>query len=440
MRKPSGYWKYDTCYMEAKKYKTRNDFKQGNGTAYRISRKNGGIDDYDWLIPQLETWTYEKCFELAKKYLTKAEFHKAYPNAYQKALKSGWINNFDWLLDGRFYNNNGEKKERRKRRPNTVLESKRKSHCIYSYEFEDNAVYVGLTAIRRKKGRDYEHIFGKDSVSKYASEKGVSIPEMKVILTDLTPLEARNKEGEVLTEYANKGWKIINKAKTGGLGAYMHGYWSHERCLEEGKKYKTIKEFQINSQSSYNAARINGWLKEFTWFEQIKHPSGYWDYNHCFEEAKKYERYIDFKNDSQRAYQVAKENGWIEDYTWQKRYYLPNGYWDDYNNCYHEAEKYDSRISFSKGNKTAYRSASKHKWLDDYTWFKYKKQKTKGYWNYKNCYLEAKKYKSRTEFSRNCTRAYLVSISNGWIKDYTWFKNSNNGQLDFLELLDENKK
>ncbi len=439
MRKPPGYWNYETCFAEARKYNSRTKFKHGNETAYRVSRENGWIDDYDWLIPQLETWTYEKCYEIAKKFVLKADFNRANPKAYQAANRNGWMAKFDWLLDGKLFNSKGEKKERSKRKGNFVLESKRKSHCVYAYEFEDKAVYVGLTAIRRKKGRDYEHIFGKDSVSKYASEKKVSIPEMKIILTDLTPLEARNKEGEVLAEYANKGWKIINKAKTGGLGAYMHGYWTKERCLEEGKKYKTIKEYQTKNQSSYNAARVNGWLNEFTWFEFRKHPGGYWDYNRCWEEAKKYDLYIDFKKHSQRAYQVAKENEWINEYTWLKRQYLPNGYWDDYNNCFKEAEKYESRISFCKGNKTAYLSARKYKWLDDYTWFKYKKQKPKGYWNYDTCYKEAKKYKSRTELSRNCTRAYLVAIENGWIKDYTWFKNSNRGQLDFLDLLDDTK-
>ena len=76
--------------------------------------------------------------------------------------------------------------------------------------------------------------------------------------------------------------------------------------------------------------------------------------------------------------------------------------------------------------------------MDDYTWFKYNKQKPKGFWNYENCYNEARKYKSRTEFCRKCVRGYQMSLTNGWIKDYTWFKNNNkDAQLDLFEQVGE---
>lgn len=425
-------WNAETCRREALKYNSRNEFKHGNNSAYNVARKNGWIDDYDWLIPQLEIWTYEKCLEIAQQCVTKADFKKANSKAYQAASHNGWMDKFDWLLDGRYFDSNGKKKEKSKRGPNKALESKRKSHCVYAYEFDDHAVYVGLTMIRRIKGRDYEHIFSNDSVSKYALENNVQIPEMKVILSDLTPLEARNKEGEILEEYVKKGWKALNKTKTGSLGSYMHGYWTKERCMEEGRKYNTINEYQKGNPSSYYAARVNEWLKDFTWFEHRTNPSGYWNYDHCKEEALKYERLSDFRNKSQRAYQVAKEKGWIKEYDWLKRILSPKGYWDDYDNCKKEAEKYDSRISFYRGSHAAYESARKHHWLDDFTWFKFKKQKPKGYWTYETCRGESKKYRSRTEFSDKCNRAYLVSTINGRINDFTWL-NGNIGQLDLFD-------
>ncbi len=425
-------WNVETCRLEALKYNNRNEFKHGNNSAYNVARKNGWINDYSWLTPQLEIWTYQKCLEIAKLCVTKTDFRKVNSKAYQAAYHNGWMDKFDWLLDGRYYDSEGKKKDKSKRKPNKALESKKKTHCVYAYEFDDNAVYVGLTMIRRIKGRDYEHIFNNDAVSKYALEKNVRVPEMKVILTDLTPLEARNKEGEILEEYIKNGWRALNKTKTGSLGSYLHGYWTKERCMEEGGKYKTIKEYQRGNQSSYYAARVNGWLKEFTWFEHRTHPSGYWNYDRCKEEAMKYVFLMDFRNNSQRAYQVAKAKGWIKDYSWLKRQLSPKGYWDNYDNCFQEAQKYDSRISFYHGCHAAYESASKYNWLDDYIWFKYKKQKPKGYWVYETCFEEAKKYKSRSEFSKKCNRAYLVSLTNDWIKDYTWFY-TNNGQLDLFE-------
>jgi hypothetical protein len=46
--KPTGYWNEEHCYEEAKKYKTRNDFQKGNGSAYAAARSHGWIKDYYW--------------------------------------------------------------------------------------------------------------------------------------------------------------------------------------------------------------------------------------------------------------------------------------------------------------------------------------------------------------------------------------------------------
>jgi superfamily II DNA or RNA helicase len=39
-------------------------------------------------------------------------------------------------------------------------------------------------------------------------------------------------------------------------------WWTLERCIEEAKKYKTVKEWNTNSKSSYLAAHKNDWLEE----------------------------------------------------------------------------------------------------------------------------------------------------------------------------------
>ena len=49
-------------------------------------------------------------------------------------------------------------------------------------------------------------------------------------------------------------------------------------------------------------------------------PPGYWnDYDRCYEEASKYKTRGEFGTKSSRAYWVAIQNGWIDDYTWLKR-------------------------------------------------------------------------------------------------------------------------
>ena len=44
--KPVGHWNnIENCKEESLKYKTRNDFKKGNGGAYKACRRNGWMDE-----------------------------------------------------------------------------------------------------------------------------------------------------------------------------------------------------------------------------------------------------------------------------------------------------------------------------------------------------------------------------------------------------------
>ena len=45
MSKQKVPWDYDNCYKEAKKYKSRSEFKQKNNAAYRCSYNNGWINE-----------------------------------------------------------------------------------------------------------------------------------------------------------------------------------------------------------------------------------------------------------------------------------------------------------------------------------------------------------------------------------------------------------
>ena len=39
------HWTYETCYEEAKKYKSRKEFCDNAHTAYDVARKNGWLDE-----------------------------------------------------------------------------------------------------------------------------------------------------------------------------------------------------------------------------------------------------------------------------------------------------------------------------------------------------------------------------------------------------------
>lgn len=408
-------WTYDTCYKEARKYKTRAEFQRGSSGAYVFARKNGYLSKFDWfeeLKKPTGYWTRERCEEESRKYKTKKEFVKGCSAAHSAAVRAGWIDEFTWLINKRF----DAKKD--------------KIDSVYVYIFEETkTAYVGRTLIRRQKKRDKEHVFNleADGVARYAKKIHMPVPPMQILESNLTLEEGQAREDYWRKWYEQQGYTMLNRIATGvgkgSLGAIGQGKWNRRTCHKEAKKYKTLTEFEYGSSGAYAAAQRNDWIKDYSWFVVLKQN---WSKERCYSEAKKYATRGAFCNGCFGAYKKSLKEGWINEYTWlRSRQTRPAGYWDNYEHCYEEAKKYKNRRAFLKGCSGAYAKALKNGWLDDYTWFLDMK-KPNGYWNRETCYEEAKKYKSRSEFGNHSARAYEKALKNGWIDDYTWFKQLTN--------------
>ncbi len=144
-----------------------------------------------------------------------------------------------------------------------------------------------------------------------------------------------------------------------------HGHWSKDRCIAEAKKYKTKLEFRTNSNAAYNKAEKMKWLKEITQhMNELKKPNGFWTLEKCIDEAKKSKSYIAFQSNSSSAYGASLKNGWLEtiksNFSDIKK---PNGYWT-FELCKNEAKKYKNKRQFSIGASGAHDASYKNKWLD----------------------------------------------------------------------------
>ena len=404
-------WTYETCMEEARKYLFRNDFKNANPSAYNVARENGWLDSYEWLKTKIMPkgyWTMEQCEKESRKYQSKTEFMRGCSTAYSIASKNRWIDKFTWLLDKRI----------------DIVRGRIDSVYVYVFE-ESKTAYIGRTLIRRQKKRDKEHIFNveNDNVARYANKLNVPVPPMRILETNLTLEEGLEREDYWRKWYEQQGYNMLNKLATGigkgSLGGISHGKWNRKTCYKEALKYKSASEFSKMSASAYSAARLNGWLSEYVWFNVLWETK--WNKHTCYNEAKKYRSRGEFQRGSRGAYIKALEKGWISEYTWlSSRQTKPKGYWDNYDHCYEEAKKYKNRRRFQKGCMGAYTKALKNNWLDDYTWFDEKKMDK--YWDREKCLEEAKKYSSKTEFKRNANGAYQTAYLKGWLNDYTWFK------------------
>ena len=289
-------------------------------------------------------WYLDSCRLEALKYDTRKSFAKNSSGAYSAAQKNRWLD--DICSHMKRYGD-------------------RKNRCIYSYEFPDNFVYVGLTynidarEICRKSRKN-------DAVTKHINNTGLQ-PARK-ILTNYIPIEeAIKKEDEHLKKYIKNGWKPLNRIKTGGVGG-GNVIWTKERCWEEALKYEFRNEFKKHSSSAYRISIKNRWLSDI-----------------CSHMKNKYNK-------------LTKED------------------------CRVEALKYKTINKFRKNSNNAYVKICTNKWIDELCSHMIRKKKKNNYWTKERCILEAKKYKTLNEFRKNKHSAYVTVVKNNWFNEISFLE------------------
>lgn len=332
-----------SCYEEARKYTSRNEFMQKCIGAYQVALRNGWLDDYTWFSPSqsAKKWNQETCYNEAQKYKSRKEFQYKGAGAYHVARRNGWLDDYTWF-----------------QKP---VVSEKHIYIVYKYEDADsNAVYVGLTNNIKQRHREHckgHLIHGKrkyDIVYRYFHDTlGKEAPDPIILHKDLLVDDAKEYEKKYVEQFMNEGKLVLNIAKPGSIGGY--GIWTKEACKYEAKKYKSRGEFAIESNGAYEAARKNGWLDSYTWFEEKRKKDGYWNYDTCIKEAKKYKSRVEFQRNNGVAYRVARKNGWLDDYTWFKEKQKHN-YWNQ-DTCFEEAKKYKTKSEFAKKSGGAYNLA-----------------------------------------------------------------------------------
>ena len=243
-------------------------------------------------------WTKEACYELAKRYDDLTTFCTECKTAYSIACRNNWIQDYTWL--------------KRKQLPN--------GYWTKELVLEEAHKYIST------------HEFKAGSPKAYG---------------------AAHRNGWI----SECTWFIKPKnAKK----------WNYDTCFEEAQKYGSTTDFRANSITAYCIARDRGWLEEYSWLTKNINP-----YNHdlCLAEAKKYQYFNDFRANSHQFYMAARSRGWLKEYTWLIREPIEpyNKKWK-YDTCYAEAKKYNTRSAFNKGCSSAYDVARRNGWLADYTW------------------------------------------------------------------------
>ena len=332
---------YAFYYKYTKKYETKYEFLEKDSARYEYCNNMGWIDKlypmgcrynktrcyelcrgyrnsedlkqrniilYDYVV--LRNWMskmftiyqeshkYSDCYEEAIKYQTYKEFKEKNSAMYNYCLHNNLLKDYTWLVDDR------------------VFVYKDKIDAVYVYKFEElKSVYVGRALIRRLHDRDLEHLHSNDTVSIFSKNNDVPVPEMEVIESGLTIEEGLEKERFYIDYYKNLGYHIINKKKTGigsgSIGRICSGKWNKKSCYNEALNYNRRGDFEHGTPGAYNVARKNGWLNDYTWFKE-KPKHNYWTFDRCKKIASKCNSRGEFSKTNSGAYGASLKNNWLD--------------------------------------------------------------------------------------------------------------------------------
>lgn len=337
-------WVKKKCQEEALKYKTRGEFRKYSGSAYGRALKENWIDE---ICEHMEVikhpkgyWTRERCQEEALKYNTRADFNKNSVSAYSKAWDCKWLDEICGHMNiiGNHYN-----------------------RCIYSFEFSDNHVYVGLTYnIEERKKQHYK----RGPIRKHIINTN-ELPIFKILTDYISDELAVIKEREFLEYYINNNWKILNSVSTGALGGGKIK-WTKDKCHEESIKYNDVKSYREGSLS-YRSAVRNKWLDEIcSHMNRNKNVFNYWSKDNCTKSAFLCSSRIEFSKRFPGGYAASINNGWLNEICSHMKYKekKPKGYWTK-ENCEKEAIKYNTRGEFQKNSRSSYQISSRNGWLNE---------------------------------------------------------------------------
>ena len=374
----------------AKQYVDLTDFYKKEPSAYSLLGKRGLLKTATaHLKRDVVNWTKDDLITISKKYGNLRDFRSDYENLYAWALT------------------NVSEKERKEIFSHFKPLGNIRKRLIYSFEFPDKSVYVGLTFDADGRYRQHQKSV-TSAVNKYGKETGL-IPTFNILTEYVSDEEAVKMEYEYVNQYRNNGWKILNIAKTGGLGS-IPIKWTIDILKQEALKYKTRAEFLKMNPKAYGAALrykiMNDITKHMGKRKNEKIPTEY-----ILSVAKQYNVLKDFVKDHQNLYTLILQRGLIDQATsHMERQYMKYSD-EELNNI---AKKYKTKAEFIKDNNLAYTQAFRRGILDNITSHY---EKTREKWTEEKIKNVASNYSSVSEFKK--TPAYQAAHRMGILPDVT---------------------
>ena len=441
-----GYWPKERCLEEAKKYKTRMDFKKNASAAYKVSCQQGWINEVCGHMTQLQQprgfWTKERCHKEALKYTTKVDFRAGCHSAYQTASREGWVNDIcshmiATTLPNGYWNRDRCHHEALKYTTRTDFHD----GCISAYNaaFFHNWLDDICSHMQVKM-----HKYTKDECQLEANKYKRRIDFMNNSPHHYSWAIRHGYMKEICSHMERQGnlhyrkiyvFEFADHHAYVGLAQYPKSRERQHLKEERSAVYKYIqktgcsyvfKELTDYLTKEEAAIQEDLWIQKYAnhgWTMINKKPGGDLGYGpqkytkeFCAEEAKKYEYRIEFKKENSILYNYASRHGWLEDICQHMTWITRKPHFWTKEKCLNEALKYKSRKLFQKGSGGAYAAAIDNGWLDEICSHMRRPAPSNYYWTKDRCKEEAAKYETLKDFRKN-SYAYNAALKNGWITE-----------------------
>jgi very-short-patch-repair endonuclease len=436
--KPNGYWTKERVFEDAKKYKTRSEWRKNSSSASTMATRNGWFEEatvHMELLVDHGKWTKKSVLEEAKKYKTKSEWGRTKNGSYGAALKNGWVEEASRHMVSA--------DRTRKWTKELILEDAKKYLTRGEWhKAQGSAAHVAISKGWFEEATKHmyrTHSFGEMTLYRLLTQLDISFEAQKRFKTikSKKPLpfdfylptfnlvieyqgtqhysESNRKHNESLADIQKR-----DELKRIGAKENKLHYLAIKETLEKDIERVLIEKLKDLSESK----KIKCKFKKRSLTDEelaLLKSLGTYTKEQVLADAKKYQTYPEWRKNSP-IFQIAIKNGWLEEckahmlsefdtrsrakLVWTKESVMK------------DALKYPNRSLWKSANSPAYSAARTRGWLNEATAHMTRLVKPNGYWTRERIFESAKKYKTRTEWMRSKeSAAYNMAREKGWLEE-----------------------
>jgi hypothetical protein len=330
---PMGHWTLDNLIKDAKKYRTRSEWKKASGSAYTSAISKGFLKKCCSHMVRTRKpdghWSKSRVLKSAQKYETIASWSIAHAGAYDAAKEKGWLNEATRHMARVF--SHGEHAIYSlllqydisfvyQKRFNDLRDKAPLPLDFYLPDFNLAIEFHGRQHFAISKSsmfkNDFKNMQRRDAIKrKYSKIKGIDYLEIDTPITDEIERAIIQKLSEIATIRGIKLHLAKRRlTRTERQNLVNLGVWTKEAVIADALKFKLLKDWRNCGNAAYQIAHKNGWANEATaHMARSQKPKNYWTKERVLEDAKKYKSKMEWFRSSQSAWATAQRNGWLDE-------------------------------------------------------------------------------------------------------------------------------